>query len=225
MTKPESEHDRTSERLVEASDANPAGQIVILNGAPRSGKSSIVAATQETFDGVWINLGVDVARTMTPPRLQPGVGLRPGEAEHHTAPYLPLLYAALYDSVAAHSRLGLNVAVDVGHYDAAILADAARRLDGLPVLFVAVRCPLAVIMERRRAAEGGRYVTSTEDDAIPAPVLRWQRGVHGDWAYDIDLDTSQLSPEECASAIKERLRSRASAEAFAQLRAWRTSAG
>jgi chloramphenicol 3-O-phosphotransferase len=36
------------------------GQVVILNGAPRSGKSSIVAAIQRTFDGPWMNLGVDV---------------------------------------------------------------------------------------------------------------------------------------------------------------------
>jgi chloramphenicol 3-O phosphotransferase len=36
------------------------GQIVILNGVPRAGKSSIVAVIQETFDGPWMNLGVDV---------------------------------------------------------------------------------------------------------------------------------------------------------------------
>jgi chloramphenicol 3-O-phosphotransferase len=35
------------------------GQIIILNGAPRSGKSSIVEVIQDTFDGVWINLGID----------------------------------------------------------------------------------------------------------------------------------------------------------------------
>lgn len=221
MAKPEAGHDPVSDRFFGTSAANSLGQIVVLNGAPRSGKSSIVAAIQAEFDGVWINLGVDVARKMIPPRLQPGIGLRPGEANHHAAPYVPLLYAALYDSVAACSRLGLNVAVDVGHYDAAILADAAERLDGLPVLFVAVRCPLEAIMDRRRAAEGGRYVTSTEEDDIPAPVLRWQREVHGDWAYDLDLDTSQLSPAECANAIKERLRSGARPQAFAQLRAWR----
>lgn len=33
------------------------GQIIILNGAPRSGKSSIVEVIQGTFDGVWTNLG------------------------------------------------------------------------------------------------------------------------------------------------------------------------
>jgi chloramphenicol 3-O phosphotransferase len=198
--------------------SNRAGQLVILNGAPRSGKSSIVAAIQQTFEDVWVNLGVDVARRMTPPRLQPGIGLRPGEAGHHTAPFLPVLYAALYDSVAAHSRLGLNVAVDVGHYDAAVLAEAAQRLNGLPVLFVGVRCPIEVILERRRAAKTDQYVTSSENGPIPAPVLRWQREVHGDWTYDLELDTSQLSPAQCASAIKDRLRNGPPALAFAELK-------
>jgi chloramphenicol 3-O phosphotransferase len=32
---------------------------------------------------------------------------------------VPILYAALYESVAAHSRLGLSVAVDVGRYSSA----------------------------------------------------------------------------------------------------------
>jgi chloramphenicol 3-O phosphotransferase len=195
-----------------------SGRIVILNGAPRSGKSSIVAAMQETFDGVWINLGVDVARKMTPPRLQPGIGLRPGEAAHDAAPHVPRLYAALYDSVVAHSRLALNVAVDVGHYDAAILDDAAQRLEGLPVLFVGVRCPIDTIMERRRASEAGRYVASAEGEPIPAPVLRWQREVHGGWAYDLELDTSQLSATECAASIGDRLQSGPPGQAFAELR-------
>ena len=52
------------------------------------------------------------------------------------------------DSVAAHSRLGLNVVVDVAHHRPEILSDCARRLAGLPVLFVGVRCPLAVVIER-----------------------------------------------------------------------------
>jgi chloramphenicol 3-O phosphotransferase len=35
------------------------GQIIILNGVPRSGKSSIVAVIQETVAGVWMNLDID----------------------------------------------------------------------------------------------------------------------------------------------------------------------
>ena len=30
---------------------------------------------------------------------------------------IPTLYQAMYESIAAHSRLGLNVVVDVGHHD------------------------------------------------------------------------------------------------------------
>jgi chloramphenicol 3-O phosphotransferase len=190
---------------------------VVLNGAPRSGKSSIVAVIQDTFDGVWINLGVDQARAMTPPRLQPGVGLRPGEETHPAAPFVALLYAALYESVAAHSRLGLNVAVDVGHHDATILGDAAQRLEGLPVLFVGVHCPLDVIMERRRASGPGAYATAEVGEPIPPPVLRWQREVHGGWAYDLEVDTSRQSPVDCATAIRRCLASATRPSAFERL--------
>ena len=94
------------------------GQIIILNGAPRSGKSSIVTAIQETFEGLWMNLGVDVFVTqVTPRRYRPGMGLRPGEEGHKLAPLVPALYAAMYESIAAHSRAELNVVVDVGHHD------------------------------------------------------------------------------------------------------------
>ena len=75
--------------------ANGPGQIIILNGAPRSGKSSIVAAIQDTFDGVWMNLGVDRFMQMTPERYLPGIGLRPGGERPDIEPIVPILYAAL----------------------------------------------------------------------------------------------------------------------------------
>jgi chloramphenicol 3-O phosphotransferase len=191
---------------------------VILNGAPRSGKSSIVAAIQEQVPGSWMNLGVDVARAMTPVALQPGIGLRPGEPDHPAAPYVAQLYAALYESVAAHSRLGLDVAVDVGHYDRAILADAARRLAGLPVVFVGIHCPIDVIMERRRASAPGEYAVAAANEPVPAPVLRWQNEVHGGWRYDLELDTSVMSSAEAAAEIGSFLESVLPLTAFAELR-------
>lgn len=177
------------------------GQIIILNGAPRSGKSSIARAIQDSFEGYWLNLGVDVFRQMTPDRLQPGVGLRPGEPDHPAYRHVPALYAALYEAVAAMARYGANVVVDVGHYDAEILADCARRLEGVPVLFVGVRCPIEVVMERRNLTPES-YATGTAEQPIPEPVRRWQERVHGGWEYDLEVDTSRLSPEECAEAIR-----------------------
>jgi chloramphenicol 3-O phosphotransferase len=187
--------------------------IVVLNGAPRSGKSSIAAEIQRTFQGTWMNLGVDVARLTTPPSAQPGIGLRPGEDEHPAAKLVPVLYAALWESVAAHVRLGLDVVVDVGLYDPEIAADAAQRLSGLDVLFVGVRCPIGVNLERRR--QGGAYATTRE------PAERWEREVHKHWPYDIELDTSTLSPEGCADAIARRLEAEQPPSAFARLATFR----
>jgi len=189
-----------------------AGWVVVLNGAPRSGKSSIAAVIQETFDGPWMNLGVDVfSRHVTPPRYRPGMGLRPGGGERPDIEALiPALYAAFYDSVAAHSRHGLNVVADVGHHDAyaaplRLLRDAARRLDGLPALLVGVRCPVDEIMRRRDASPDGHYATSGLGGEIPAAVLRWQCHVHDPGIYDLEVDTSAMSPEASAAAIRARL--------------------
>jgi chloramphenicol 3-O phosphotransferase len=168
-----------------------------------------------------MNLGVDVfVREVTPPRYRPGMGLRPGEPDHPVAPLVPALYAALYDSIAAHSRAGLNVVVDVGHYDGAILADSARRLAGSPVLFVGVRCPIEVIMARRNAGQPGRegnYATGSDAEPVPAPILRWQNAVHIPGIYDLEVDTSQQSAEECAAAIGRRLQTGPPGSAFARL--------
>jgi chloramphenicol 3-O phosphotransferase len=202
--------------------ANNPGQIVILNGTPRSGKSSIVAVIQETFDGVWMNLGVDRFMQMTPARYQPGIGLRPGGERQDIEPLIPILYCAMYESIAAHSRLGLNVVVDVGHHDAyavprGILPDCARRLSGLPVLFVGVRCPIEVVMERRRAT--GWNAGDPADGPIPLPVQRWQHEVHLPGIYDLEVDTSAQSPAECAVAIRQRLENAPRPSAFEQLAA------
>lgn len=196
------------------------GQIVVLNGAPRAGKSSIATAIQGR-DGVWMNVGVDVARAMTPPRYQPGIGLRPGEEGHAAAPVVPVLYAALYDSIAAHSRLGLNVVADVGHHDVEILSDCARRLAGLPAIFVGVRCPIEVVVERRNASAPGSYATAAAGEPIPWPILRWQEDVHAHGTYDLEVDTSVAGPDECADAILNRLRTGPAPTAFERLAARR----
>jgi chloramphenicol 3-O phosphotransferase len=193
------------------------GQIVVLNGTPRSGKSSIARAIQDTFDGLWINLGVDGFKQMTPERFQPGIGLRPGGERPDLEPLVATLYRAMYEAIAAHSRLGLNVVVDVGHHNAysaplGILSDCARRLAGLPAWLVGVRCPLDVVMERRRATWG-----APADGSIPAPVRLWHDAVHTPGIYDLEVDTSVLSAAECANSIRQRLENGPPPSAFQRL--------
>lgn len=195
------------------------GRIVILNGTPRSGKSSIAAEIQNTFEGVWMNLGVDGFMRMTPARYQPGIGLRPGSERPDLEPLIMVLYRGMYEAIAAHSRLGLNVVVDVGHHDAysvprGILSDCARRLSDLPVLFVGVRCPIGVVMERRRATWG---VGNADDGSVPQPVRLWQEAVQLPGIYDLEVDTSVLSPEACADVIRRRLEDGPPSSAFQRL--------
>lgn len=193
-----------------------AGRIVILNGAPRSGKSSIAAAMQAC--GPWINLGVDAQNRTLPPSLLPGIGLRPGGERPDLEPLLPGLFAALYDAIAAHARQGFDVVADLGHHGEYsrplnMLPDYARRLVGLDVLFVGVRCPIDIIMARRNADPQG-YASGP---GIPEPVQRWQHAVHMPGIYDLEVDTGAMTPDACARLVEQALLSSTRPSAFERL--------
>lgn len=198
------------------------GRIVILNGAPRAGKSSIARAIQESLPGSWINLGVDHAMATLPPALLPGIGLRPGGERPDLEPIIAELYFALYDSIAAHARRGFDVVADFGHHDSysrplGILPACARQLASFQVLFVGVRCPIDIIMERRNAdPQNGLYLAG---ETIPQPVQLWQDEVHRPGIYDLELDAGSLTPGQCVRRIADAMASPSQPSAFARLAA------
>ncbi|WP_208591067.1 chloramphenicol phosphotransferase CPT family protein [Gracilibacillus suaedae] len=196
------------------------GNIIILNGSPRSGKSSIALCIQNTFEGVWMNIGVDQFMKMTPDRFQPGIGLRPGGERPDLEPYIDTMYQAMYEAIAAFSRLGLNVVVDVGHHEGysvplRILQKCTKILEGFPVWFVGVHCPIETVMERRINTWNVGY---NNDGTVPKSVVLWQQLVHEPGIYDIVVDTSMHRPEECAHLIRQRLRDDQPAMAFKDIR-------
>jgi chloramphenicol 3-O phosphotransferase len=117
----------------------------------------------------------------TPRSYQPGIGLRPGEPDRAAAPLVPTFDAAWYESIAAHSRVGLNVVAD---------PRPPRRRD-----------------PRRAGQPGraGRYATGSPEDPVPVPVQLWQLRLHDPGIYDPEVDTSILRPEACADAIRRGL--------------------
>ncbi len=138
------------------------GRIVVLNGPPRSGKSSSAKAVQQHVPGHWLNIGVDVMAAALPPSLQPGIGLRPGGERPDLEPHVEALFLALYDTIASHARLGFDVVADLAHHDhyarsLGILPKCARRISGLSALLVSVECPDEVILARRRADTSGGF--------------------------------------------------------------------
>lgn len=187
------------------------GRIVILNGAPRAGKSSLVRAVQRQVPGVWLNPGVDAMAAMLPEALRPGIGLRPGGERSDLEPMVAALYAVLFDTIAAQARAGFDVIVDLGlHDDYAAPLDVMGlledRLEGFSRLFVGVFCGLDTIMARRNAdPQGGFYASGP---GVPAPVRRWQEAVHRGKAYDLTLAMDELIPEQGAERIAAALAAR-----------------
>lgn len=196
------------------------GRVVILNGVPRSGKSSIAHALQAR--GGWLNLGVDAAMATTPAELLPGIGLRPGGERPDLEPAVQRLYGELFATIADQARRGHDVVSDLGLHESYsrplhILDLAQRTLRDLPVLFVGIRCPIEVVMARRNAdTQGGYYAAG---DGIPAPVQRWQDAVHDGKVYDLELDTSVLTPEQCAERVEQMLAAPPLLSAFDRMRA------
>ena len=185
-------------------DTSRIGRVVILNGAPRSGKSSLARAIQSTIPGTWLNTGVDSFMATLPPGLMPGIGLRPGGERPDLEPDVAKLYDLLFATIRLQAEAGFDVVADLGlHEDYStplgILDRAASTLGPIGALLVGIDCDIDEIMRRRNAdPQGGFYATG---ETPPPPVLRWQEGVHRDKTYDLRLDMGRLAPEDGVAQI------------------------
>ena len=113
-------------------------------------------------------------------------------------------FAAMYAAARSFSESGVGVVVDVGHHDAYsqplnILPHSAQQLAGLPLLFVGIRCPADVLVARRR----GTWGDEPSAEAFER-VQRWEEAVHRPGIYDVEVDTSVMSAEQCADKIDRR---------------------
>lgn len=176
-----------------------SGKIIILNGAPRSGKTTLAKTIQTTFAGVWLNLGVDHMMACTPASALPGIGLRPGGEHPELEPLIQRMYQGLFASIAGYARLGLNVVADLDIHDDYATPQHVwplmlQTFADLPLLLVGVTAPMAVIQQRRLATWG------QSDSAMI--TQRWAQAVHLGHQYDLMVDTDQLTPMANAERIR-----------------------
>jgi chloramphenicol 3-O phosphotransferase len=193
--------DRVTERSTAPNER--LGRIVVINGTSSSGKTTLVRALQAALPDLWLEMGIDRFAYALPgrvrgrpswpllfPYVRPG-GRADGPFTIEPTPLGNRFISGMHATAAALARCGLNVIVDHVILDPG-WADEMRRLwTGLDVCFVGVRCPLEVVVARE-AERKDRTLGQAEA----------QFGVVHAWmSYDVEVDTSVLTPAEATSRI------------------------
>ncbi|MFE2374654.1 chloramphenicol phosphotransferase CPT [Streptomyces sp. NPDC059398] len=173
-------------------------QVIVLNGGSSAGKSGIVRCLQAVLPDPWPAFGVDTLVGALPASLrsaQAGIEFAPDGGIIVGAEFRAL-EAAWTEGIAAMARAGARVIVDEVFLGG---ADSQRRwqraLEGLPVLWVGVRCDSAVAADRE-VARGDRVVgmAASQADLV-------HRGV----VYDLEVDTTHTESMACARTIAARV--------------------
>lgn len=185
------------------------GKIVLLNGTSSSGKSSILAALQGFLEEPYLNAGLDKFIWMLPKRYleRPlwddvlGLASEAGAMGHR-------LVHGMHRAIAALSQSGLNVLADHVLVEPDWVMDCAQLFAGLPAYLIGIRCPLEVLEQRER---------DRRDRTLGQARLQFERA-HAHRVYDLEVDTSTDSAEECARRIANHLNSGAEPFALEHLR-------
>jgi chloramphenicol 3-O phosphotransferase len=180
------------------------GRVIVLNGTSSSGKSTLAKALQAALPDPWLVIGIDTFVFALPRRYldQPGWSevfryVRPDDATEgpfriETGPLGQTLVSGMHRSVAALAASGLSVIVDHVVLERAWLDDLRARLDRVDWRLVGVRCPLTVVEQRER----DRRDRTLGQAAAQFEVVH----AHG-VPYDVEVDTSSLTPEAAAVRI------------------------
>ena len=176
----------------------PRGTIILLNGTSSSGKTSLLRALQDALDGPWLDAGIDKFLWMLPKRylrspLWDDVLGRATEA----GPTGQQLMSGMHHAIAALAQTGNHVVADHVLVDPRWVDECARLFCDLPAYLVAVRCPLDVLEQREQ---------QRQDRTLGQARAQFDL-VHAHGVYDLEVDTSLASPEQCAQQVIERLQS------------------
>jgi chloramphenicol 3-O phosphotransferase len=177
------------------------GRVLLLNGASSSGKSSIGRALLPLLPDPWFFVPVDAIGAM-----RSAVHTRVLDDTEITE-MLRRTRLGYHRAVAALASAGNDVIMDYPLSEDWRLTDLLETLDGYDVTLVEIRCAPEEL-DRREVARGDR----------PVGLARSQTAVYGIGEFDIVVDTTSNSADECAAAIVQALDLLSFPKAFDRLR-------
>ena len=165
------------------------GRIIYLNGVTSSGKTSIVEALQARRDVFFYVVANDLFQEM--------IGEEYLQEDYWK--YLGEVIIMMYHTAKLFSDMGKNVIIDSILVEREGVAPHYERMKEIlgnnPLDIVEVYCPLD-ICRQRNIDRGDRYESQSDEQAeLMAKDIR----------YSIRVDTSLLSPAECADKILREL--------------------
>lgn len=189
-------------------------EVIVLNGASSSGKTTLAVALQDVVDGTWLIFGIDTLISAIPLKLldlheDATIGARPrqhevreggisfdADGEITVGTEFQRLEAAWLKGLASIAATGTRLILDEVFLDGAQSQARLRQsLAGRNVAWVGVMCD-ADVAARRERDRGDRVVGGFERQA-----KRVHEGVH----YDLVVDTSSQPPDEIAQQIAEHI--------------------
>ena len=171
-------------------------EAIVLNGGSSSGKSSLARCLQDLLGPNWLTLGVDDLVRALPGGDQNSADQQSidfkADGSITVGADFRRAEAAWYQGLAAIARYGTGLIIDEvflgGRASQERLAEA---LSDLTVLWVGVRCDPEVAAAR----EGER------PDRIVGMARLQAEQVHKGVVYDLVVDTTRASTEECARIV------------------------
>lgn len=197
---------------------NEQGTIIILNGPSAAGKSSIQNEIQKNFNQLYLKVGIDTffdallpnpdlssfEKTKKLSQFTPdGILIRQIEIKKDSDGFqiVPLevgpagnkVIFGMHHAIAAYAKQGDNVVVDYILYQQAWLPDLVEALKDCKVYLIGINAPLSVLEERE----------SKRGTSPVGHARSHYNTVHKGMIYDLQLDVSNLTPEQSSLKIKE----------------------
>jgi chloramphenicol 3-O phosphotransferase len=180
------------------------GKIIFLNGTSSSGKTTLANALQLTLPLPYMRLSIDDFLNFYPEKF-----MNPDNPEGMAvlARLIPCVVSGFHKSAAVLAKSGNALIVEHVLQKKDWLIECVKEWKDLDVLFVGVKCELSAL-EQREAARADRS----------SGTARYQYDrVHAQSLYDIEVDTSIQSVDECVSRIIKAVNRKPVPSAFSQL--------